>query len=304
MRTFRRSIAVSIGLAAAIIPATAVFAAPATASKVLYNSLVPTPGNLPSVGFEATQAAQFGNEITLTRSAKAATVVVTMDSWGCQSGTGDTCTTTAGGTFSEPITLNIFRAPATNPTTQADALGNGVPGAAIVSVTKTFAIPYRPSANNTKCIGDESGNWFDPKNGECFTGLATNIAFNLSSLHVTLPKTFVFGIAYNTSDYGAAPYGDSTACHTPTDACGYDSLNVGLSYDPDNLNSGSNPYPGYIWQNTDYAPYYCDSGAAGTGTFRIDSPSTAACWGVYGNGSPPTYNEAPWYMPAVEFTTS
>lgn len=300
MRTLRRSIAVSIGLVAAIVPATAVFAAPAASSNVLYNSLAPAPGNLPSIGFEATQAAQFGNEITLTRSAKAATVVVTMDSWGCQAGTwtADTCSTTPGSTFSEPITLNIFRAPASNPTTQADTPGNGLPGATILSVTKTFAIPYRPSANNTKCIGDESGNWFDPKNGECFPGLATNITFNLSSLHVTLPKTFVFGIAYNTSDYGAAPYGDATACHATTQGCGYDSLNVGLTQDPDNLNKGSNPYPGYVWWNTTTAGNYCDAGAAGTGTFRIDSPSTAACWGVYNEPN------APWYMPSVEFTTS
>jgi len=74
---FWRPIAVSIGLLAAIVPATSVFAATSATSNVLYNSLVPSPGNLPSIGFEATQAAQFGNEITLTRSAKAATVVVT-----------------------------------------------------------------------------------------------------------------------------------------------------------------------------------------------------------------------------------
>jgi hypothetical protein len=303
-----RPIAVSIGLLAAIIPATSVFAATTTAtSKVLYNSLVPTPGNLPSVGFEATQAAQFGNEITLTRSAKAATVVVTMDSWGCQAGTwtADTCSTTPGSKFNEPITLNIFQAPGTNPTGQADTVGSGLPGAVIASVTKTFAIPYRPSANNTKCIGDELGNWFDPKNGECFPGLATNVTFNLSSLHVTLPQTFVYGIAFNTSDFGAAPYGDNTACNNGVnDQCGYDSLNVGLSYDPDNLNVGSNPYPGYVWWSTTTAANYCDGGLAGTGTFRIDSPSTPACWGVYPNGMPATYNEAPWYMPAVEFTTS
>ena len=296
----RHAFAVSIGLVAAIVPATSVFAAPAATSNVLYNSLVPSPGNLPSIGFEANQTAQFGNEITLTRSAKVATVVATMDSWGCQTrtGAGNNCVTSPGSTFSEPITLNIFRIPATNPTTQADTPGNGLPGTTILSVTKTFAIPYRPSANNTKCIGDEAGYWFDSKNGECFPGLATNITFNLSSLHVTLPKTFVDGIAYNTSDYGAAPYGDATSCHSTTEGCGYDSLNVGLSYDPDNLNVGSNPYPGYVWWNTSTASDYCDSGAAGSGTFRIDSPSTPACWGVYNEP------DAPWYQPAVEVTTS
>jgi hypothetical protein len=85
-----------------------------------------------------------------------------MDSWGCQTrvGAGNNCGTKPGSTFNEPITLNIFQAPA-NPTTQADTPGSGVPRATILSVTKTFAIPYGPSANNTKCIGDEAGNWFD-----------------------------------------------------------------------------------------------------------------------------------------------
>jgi len=301
VRTLRRSIAVSIGLVAAIVPGTSVFAAPHAASNVLYNSMIPSPGNVVSESFEATETAQFGNEITLTRSARAGTVVVTMSSWGCQSGgwSTDDCVTTPGSKFTEPITLNIFQAPATNPTTQPDTVGSGLPGAVIASVTKTFSIPYRPSANHTKCIGAEAGAWFDVKNGQCFNGFATNITFNLSSLHVTLPQTFVFGIAYNTSDYGAAPFGDSTACHATSEGCGYDSLNVGLSSDPDNLNVGSNPYSGYVWQNTNYAPYYCDyngvSSPAGTGVFRIDSPSTPACWGV------DTSTEAPWYMPAVEF---
>jgi hypothetical protein len=312
VRRLRRSLAIPIGLAAAIIPATSVFAASATTSNVLYNSMVPSPGNLPSESFEASAVAQLGNEITLTRSAKVATVVVAMDSWGCQSGSWTNspapCSTTPGSTFSEPITLNIFRAPA-NPNTQPDTVGSGLPGTVILSVTKTFAIPYRPSANNTKCIGTELGNWFDSKNGECFPGMATNITFSLSSLHVTLPKTFVYGIAYNTSDYGAHPYGDATACHATSEGCGYDSLNVGLSYDPDNLNVGTNPYSGSLWINTTYAPYYCDNGGAGTGTFRFDSPSTPpnAClsasggWSVYG---PYPGGGAPYYMPAVEFTTS
>lgn len=295
-----RPLGVLIAALAAVVPATSVFAAPAATSNVLYSSMIPAPGNVVSEAFEATQTAQFGNEITLTRSAKVANVVITMSSWGCQSGSwfADDCVTTPGSKFTEPITLNLFQAPASNPTTQPDFVGSGLPGTPILSVTKTFAIPYRPSANHTKCIGDEAGAWFDAKLGECFNGLATNITFNLTSLSLTLPKTFVFGIAYNTSDYGAAPYGDATACHSTSEGCGYDLLNVGLSQDPDNLNKGTDPYPGYVWENTTYAPYYCDGGNAGTGTFRIDSPSTPACWGVYNAPN------APWYIPSVEFTTT
>ena len=42
----------------------------------------------------------------------------------------------------------------------------------------------------------------------------TNITFSLSSLHVHLPQNIVFGIAFNTTHYGYAPYGESTTCFT------------------------------------------------------------------------------------------
>jgi hypothetical protein len=295
MPKIRRSAGVRIGLAAAILPATSVFAAPAAISNVVYKSLVPAPGNVPSVGFEATSASEFGNQITLMRTTKIGSVIATMSSWGCQTRPSGICVTAPGSTFNEPITLDIYQAPSANPSTQPDIVGSGLPGALILSVTKNFAIPYRPSASNTKCIGDEAGDWFDGKLGECFPGFATNITFNLSSLHVTLPKNIVFGIAYNTSDYGSSPYGDGTACHATLEGCGYDSLNVGLGYDPDNLSTGTDPYPGTVYWSTTVAGFYCDGGNAGTGTFRFDSPSTPPCWSVFDTTT------APWYIPAVEF---
>jgi hypothetical protein len=294
-----RPVGVLIAALAAILPATAVFAAPAAPSKVLYKSLVPAPGNVPSLGFQATQTAEFGNGITLSRSAKIATVIVTMSSWGCQNGTwtAHNCVTTPGSKFNEPITLNLYHAPATDPATQPDTVGSGLPGSLILSVTKTFAIPYRPSASATKCIGTEAGDWFDSKLGACFAGFANNITFNLSSLSLTLPKNIVFGIAYNTTSWGAHPYGTGTACFATAQGCGYDSLNVGLAQDPDNLGPGTDPDPGGVYWNTQTASSYCDGGTAGFGTFRFDSPSTPACWGV----SDPA--QAPWYIPAVQFTS-
>jgi hypothetical protein len=66
-------------------------------------------GNLPSVVGEAYAFDEFGNQVTLTRAAEAGTVVVTLSSWACQTGTwtGDNCVTAAGAKFTEPITLNI-----------------------------------------------------------------------------------------------------------------------------------------------------------------------------------------------------
>lgn len=298
-----RPLGIVIAAIAVVIPSTAVFAAPAAANtKIVYNSLAPQQGNIPSLGFEATSASEAGNEITLTRAATVGSVQVTMSSWGCQTGTGTSCVTTAGSTFSEPITLNIYNAPASDPASQSDIPGSGLPGSLIATVTKTFNIPYRPSANNTKCTGSEAGDYFYKPLKECFAGLMTNITF--TALHANLPRTIVFGIAYNTSDYGQVPYGDATACHASTSGCGYDSLNVGLSEDPDNLQKGSDTDPGAFWWNTTFAGFYCDGGNAGTGTFRFDSPSTTPCWGVNEDTSDSQYDEAPWYAPAVQFIAS
>ena len=304
MVKIRRPVAVAIGLVAAIVPATSVFAAPAATAPVLYNSLAPAQGNIPSVGGQAYQFGQVGNEVTATRAGKLASVVVTLSTWGCQTGAwfSADCHTNPGAKFTEPITLNIYQAPATDPFTQADTPGNGVPGAIIASVTKTFSIPYRPSMNATKCSGtsqyDGLGAWFDATNETCFAGMMTNITFNVSSLNISLPQTFVYGIAYNTTSYGAHPYGTGTACFITAQGCGYDSLNVGLSNDPANLNTGTDTYPGTLWWDTSTPGNYCDDGAAGTGTFRIDSPSTTPCWGGGFGGA----NSAPWFVPAVKFT--
>jgi hypothetical protein len=258
-----------------------------------YNSIPhKLPGNLPSVGFEANQTSEFGNQITFgdpKKKNKFGTVVVTMSSWGCQSGHwyDDTCSTPKGKQgFSEPITLNIYNPPTT---------GMYVPGSPIVSVTQTFFIPYRPSADNVNCTGADLGEWYDKPSKTCFNGLANNISFDIDP-HVTLPDSVVFGIAYNTSTAGYTPYGVATACYVSSGGCGYDSLNVGLSQDPTDVSEGSDPNTGTVWWNTSTPANYCDAGAHGSDFFRLDSPSTPPCWGVN-----PPYNAAPFYIPAVQF---
>ena len=81
--------------------------------------------------------------------------------------------------------------------------------------------------------------------------------------------------------------------------CPYDSLNVALSQDPTNVTKGHDPDTGKLWWNTSTASDYCDSGTAGSGFFRLDSPSTTPCWGV---NSP--FDSAPFYVPAVQFMES
>jgi hypothetical protein len=236
--------------------------------QTIYNTIPkPLPGNLVSLGYEATSTAEFGDRVAFAGLARnATTVTVTLSSWGCQAGNwfSANCVTTRGATFSHKITLHIF----------AVGLGNQ-PGSLLASVTKTFAIPFRPSAD-ARCAGAQLGEWYDSKSKTCFNGLATNITFNLAPLSLVLPNQVIIGVAYNTTHYGAAPIGQSAACFTSSGGCGYDSLNVALIDPATSLSIGSNPAPNDAYWNTLVAGWYCDGGAGGFGTFRLDAGP--GCW--------------------------
>jgi hypothetical protein len=194
-----------------------------------------------------------------------------MSSWACVSGawySGD-CSTPSGATFSQPITLNIY-----NPSPDSGLTA----GSLITSATQTFSVHYRPSASS-KCTG---GRWYSSGTKTCFNGLTDNVTFNFSGQ--TIPSTVVYGIVYNTRDFGPNP----TTVAGPAD-----SLNIALSTEAD-VSAGTDPNPGTVWQNSPYTFEYCDNGAAGTGTFRLDSP-TSACWNDGGIGP------SNLYVPAVQF---
>jgi hypothetical protein len=240
-----------------------------TKSSVIYNSVVPNgpPSNLPSEAFEAQSVSQFGAAVTFTGSARNLTsVTVGMSSFACVTGSWDgssgACSTPTGATFSQPITLNIY---------QADG------STLITSVTQTFAIPYRPSSS-PKCLATDPNRpygWYSPGLKQCFNGMTDNVTFNISG--VTLPNSIVYGIVYNTSNYGPNPVGVTGP---------YDSLNVALSTDgtSGSVNDVTAGSTGSIWLNSAWSGAYQDGGA--TGTFRADS----------GSWSP--------YVPAVQFKAS
>ena len=253
-------------------------------SQVIYDSTVsPLPGNLPSVGAEAYAFRQLGDEVTFAGTARRlAGVTVTMSSWGCQSGSWfvHDCLTASGATFNVPITLNVYNA------TLA-----GVPGALIATRTQTFALPYRPSVDIVNCT---EGRWFEVSSGTCFNGKAANITFDFTSTNVVLPNTAVYGIVYNTTDYGPSPIGNATPCVATSAGCPYDSLNIALA---PSVAVGTKPYADTLFQDSPIASEYCDNGLAGAGTFRLDSPSDA-CWGGYipaakfNASNPPTTKDA------------
>ena len=245
----------------------------------IYNSIpTPLPGNLASQPFQAQQASEVGDRIQFAGTARSVIKVTqTMSSWGCENGNwySSDCVTTPGATFSHPITLKIYNVGAGNQ-----------PGSLIGSVTQTFAIPFRPTADLVNCTG---GRWREPSTGNCYNGYATNITFNVAGL--TVPSQVIYGIAYNTSGYGYAPIGYATACSASPQGCGYDSLNVALE---GVVSVGTNPAPNDAYFNSLTAGNYCDGGAGGIGTFRLDPG--AGCWigfkpAVKFNAAGPAINE-------------
>jgi hypothetical protein len=272
MRRFRLLVPIAVAALAAVSVTPAVYAA---GGHVIYDSTVsPLPGNLPSVGAEAYSFTELGDQVAFADNTRTVRqVTVTLSSWGCQAGSWvhADCVTTPGATFTQPITFNIY-----NPGANDSA------GSLIATRTQSFDIPYRPSTDSVHCT---LGRWFDRAQG-CFNGLAVNITFDFSSQRIALPDTVVYGIAYNTSHYGPHPIGEGAACFSSSGGCPYDSLNIALS---PAVVVGSKPFPNTLYQNAVYASDYCDNGAAGVGTMRLDSP-TVACW--------------QGYIPAVQFTAS
>jgi hypothetical protein len=185
-----------------------------------YNSTVsPLPGSMTSQAFSGPQISEFGNEINLASSGPLSSVVVTMDSWACQTGswgvaygTAGACVTTPGATYPVPITLSIYNSAGTTLTT----------------AVQTFNIPFRPSASAT-CT---SGEWLATDG--CHNGLATNITFtDFGPAAVVLPSTVIYGISYTTDNNGA----DGNV----------DSLNVALSTEATNVTVGSDTNLGDIF---------------------------------------------------------
>ncbi len=254
-------LAVTLAVVSAVF---AVMAVAASAATVVYNNVPkPLPGNVQSIGFQATSAAEFGGQIEATGPVNNPVVTVGMSSWACETGgaTDGSCVTTPGATFNVPITLNVYSVGA----------GNSV-GTKLVTLTQNFAIPYRPSADNVNCA--ENGGWFKKgKNGGCFHGKLFTIKFaklGTNRAPLTLPAKTIVSVAFNTFTHGYAP----TGAEGP-----YDSLNVALTEplvegEPVLPSVGSNPAPEDAYYNSTFGGFYCDGGAGGTGTFRLDS----GCW--------------------------
>lgn len=208
-------------------------------ASTIYNSIEsPLAGSYPSLGYQATQTAEFGDRVSFGGTARELTsVTVTMVNWakyedynagGQYYDQGQW----AGSGFTHHLTFNIYAA----------GSGNSH-GGLIASITQPTFIEYRPT-------------------GWSFNGYAQNVSFDFSSLNVTLPDDVVWGVAYNTQTWGASPLGINGP---------YNSLNVGLNTAVGGgLTAGSTDLDALFW-STSTAAWYADNGAAGVGIFRQDT---------------------------------
>ena len=242
-----------------------VAAQPAGAAGTVAYDNIPSsiPGNVSSLGYQATSTQEFGDEVNLATSGTPLTSArVLMSSWGCQTGGGATCVTTPGATFSHPITFNVYAVnnPGPNPTV----------GALLTTKTQTFNIPYRPSADPGCGSG---GQW--SVGGNCFNGFAVPITFDFTNaaLQTPLPAQVIWTVAFNTTTHGYNPIG-AAACGSN---CPYDSLNVGLNDVAPNPSVGTDTNPDGAFWNTSFAGFYCDNGAGGVGTLRLDTGVAPNC---------------------------
>ncbi len=211
------------------------------ANTVVYNSIPdPLPYNLPSLGYQATSTAEFGELIQFAGTGVVLSyATVMMSDWAKASEYGST-----DPYWAHDITLNLYN------------VGPGnTPGNLIASVTQEVYIPWRPEADPSCPNG---GTAWRAADGNCYNGLGFTVKFWFFNLPV--PNQIIYGLAFNTNTWGYQPIGQSGP---------FESLNFALSGTAPLI--GSNPLPDTAYWNTKQASFYADHGAAGTGTFRQDT---------------------------------
>jgi hypothetical protein len=235
-------------LVAAIFAATALLAISAgtAGAEVIYNNIPsPLPGNFASIGFDATSTTQFGGEIEVAGTArKNPSVTVVMSSWACQSGSWEeNCSSPTSKTFKEPVTIKVYEV--------------GELATPIVTRTKSFKMPYRPSAEPIHCSGEFAGTWYDEATKECFNGKAFPITFKLHLQRI--PKKAIVTVSY------------------PTTSVPSRSLNVSVSEPSEHtLSLGEDP-TAELFVDSSNSEMYCE-GATDVGTF---GGSEGTCWAGY-----------------------
>jgi hypothetical protein len=222
----------------------------------------PLSNNIASLGFQPGHTYELGDGLNLTRAGALSVIAVVMDDWACQTGGGITCSTAAGSSFSEPITVNVY-----NVTTTGTHVGS-----LIATKTQTFNIPFRPSADPINCTGPNAGKFYSTVDQTCVSGLADSVVFDFSTgPPVNVPSQIIVSVTYNTTTYGYSPYGTGTTCWTSGNGCPYDSLNVAVNGNGGPVGSPVDPDGLFVFYRLSD---YCDQ--TQPAEFRLDTGPN--CW--------------------------
>jgi hypothetical protein len=235
----------------------------------VFNNIPATlPGNVGSVGFEATSTSEFGDLIELgpgTRASESLPVTVVMSIWACQSGGDSTCVTTPGATWPQALTLSLYSVD--------DSGSTPAVASTVLTVTTIFDLPFRPSYDPSgPCAGKGTG-WWSTTDKLCYNGMIHPVTFTLPA-GVTLPDELIWGISFTTAHYGPG--------HTGVDGY-WNSLNVAVkTFDKPAYGTDVEPDSAFIASTADWV--YMD-GHAGAGTFRDDKggwegSAPLACFGI------------------------
>jgi IPTL-CTERM motif len=219
----------------------------AAGAAAIYDSIPnPLPGNVPSLGYQSAQTAEFGDLIQFAGAGRTLSqVTIVMSDWALAAdypsfpGAG-------GPTWNHPLTLNLYNVDNSGP--------NPAPGTLLATRTQTAAIPWRPVADPS--CSDKTQ--FRAPDGLCYSGLAFTVTFDFTG--VTVPDQIIYGVAYDTETYGANPIGTAGP---------YISLNFGLAQVPPA--TGSNPFPDTAYWNTQASNY---TASCPGGTFCRDTAWT------------------------------
>jgi hypothetical protein len=196
-----------------------------------------------SIGYEDTGTSELGDLIKLSGSSplNLESATVAMSNWAYET-KYESLGTSSG--FYVPTTLNLYDVG------PSDSLGPR-----FYTVTTDAFIPWRPEPDPADC-GAGSTDYL-ASDGGCYPGALVTINFDLGGL--TAPDTLIYGVAFDTQNYGYNPYGIVGP---------YNDLHIAMAGDAPSV--GSNPAPDTIFWNTAVAANYHDGGAGGIGVFRPD----------------------------------
>lgn len=191
--------------------------AAAAQAEVVYSNIPSVlAGNYPSLGYEATSTSELGDHIAFGPGArKLNTVTVTMSNWALASQYSSNATG-----YQHDLTFNLY-----------NYAGDTAAGSLLATNTVSALIPWRPEADPT-CPGGTA--WRDVS-GTCNNGLAFNVVFDFSNQNVILPNDIVFGLAFNTADYGNNPIHSAGPYNSLNYALTGAAPTVGTDINPDSL---------------------------------------------------------------------